>query len=215
MRKTKVVGFSIPPELHKKFEAIIKKGYKTKSEFFREVLDVYFRTLNSAIPLGSRVKLEEPDLAKALKIYWDLRSLGNVETIIIGLGLVVRNGKILIGRRIEKDKWVENLTWVFPGGRMDSLNFEKEIKKEVKRKTGLEVKVNSLVAARVHPDAGFKTAQVVALYFQCTPLSDNKVKPGEKMSELKWVKPTDVFKHFTTSTCDEVTKFLIVLEKGS
>ncbi|MDD5710737.1 MAG: NUDIX domain-containing protein [Candidatus Colwellbacteria bacterium] len=215
MRKTKIVGFSIPPALHREFEALIKKGHKTKSEFFREVLAVYLKTLESVVPGRENINVSEPDLAKALKIYWNLRSLGDTETIIVGLGLIVKDGKILIGHRTEKDKWVENLTWVFPGGRMNSLNFGEEIKKEIRKKTGLKVKVNSLVAARVHPDAGFKTAQVVALYFHCTPLSDKEAKPGEKMSELKWVKPTDVFKHFTTSTCDEVTEFLTTLEKAS
>src|SRR3989344_5203929 len=108
MRKTKVVGFSIPPELHKEFEALIKKGHKTKSEFFREIFAVYLKTLESAISGRERMSFEEPDLAKALKTYWDLRSLGETETIIVGLGLVVKNGKVLIGRRVEKDKWVEN-----------------------------------------------------------------------------------------------------------
>lgn len=213
MRSTKIVGFSIPPELHKKFNAAIKKGHKTKSEFFREVLDVYFKTKNSTAP-SKEVGLRELDLARALRSYWTLRASSDTKTIIIGLGIITENGKVLIGGRKEKDKWVENLTWVFPGGKMDSLNFEKEIGDELKEETGLEVKVDNLIAARVHPGSGFKTVQIVALYFSCSPTSKQKAKPGGDLSELKWVKPTEVFKHFTTSTCDEVTKFLVTLERS-
>ncbi len=213
MRKTKVVGFSIPPKLYKKFNAIVKKGHKTKSEFFREVLDVYFKSLDFTTS-SKEVGFKESDLAKALKSYWTLRASSDTKTIIIGLGIVTKNSKVLIGGRKEKDKWVENLTWVFPGGKMDSLDFEKEIKDEVKEETGLKVKVDNLITARIHPDSGFKAVQIVALYFSCSPISEQKVKPGGDLSELKWVKPTEVFKHFTTSTCDEVTKFLITLEKS-
>lgn len=210
-----MVGFSVPPELHKRFEDLVEKGYKTKSEFFRELLNTHLRTLDYAATQEGKVNLEEPDLAKALKAYWDLRALGETETIIVGLGIVVKDGKVLICRRSKKDKWVENLTWVFPGGRMESLNFEDEVKREVKNKTGLDVSINNLVAARVHPDAGFKKVQVIALYFQCSLVSGAEVKAGEKISAVKWVKPTGVFKHFTTSTCDEVTKFLTTFEKAA
>jgi len=214
MRKTKVVGFSVPPELYKKFNATIKKKHKTKSEFFREVLDVYFKTLDSVVP-KEKVDFEEKDLAKVLKAYWGLRASSDTKTIIIGLGIVVKDGKILIGGRKEKDKWVENLSWVFPGGKMSSLNFEEEIINEVKEETSLDVKVDNLVAARIHPDSGFKLVQIVALYFSCSPVSEQqKAKPKGDLSELKWVKPTEVFKHFTTSTCDEVTRFLVTLEKA-
>ena len=210
-----MIGFSIPPELNKKFESVTKRKHKTKSEFFREVLDAYFKTVDSAVFRKGKFNPKEADLAKILKSYWSLRSSGGLKTIVIGLGVVVKNGRVLIGGRKEKDEWVENLTWVFPGGKMDSLDFEESIQSEVKKETGLKVKVENLVAARIHPDSGFKSVQIVALYFHCSPISDRKEKPGGDLSQLKWVRPTDVFKYFTTSTCDEVTKFLVTLEKSS
>jgi hypothetical protein len=39
-------------------------------------------------------------------------------------------------------------------------------------------------------------------------------KPGGDLKELKWVKPLDVFIYFTTSTSDDVTKFLCMLDKS-
>jgi ADP-ribose pyrophosphatase YjhB (NUDIX family)/predicted DNA-binding protein len=217
-RKTRVVGFSIPPEIDNKLERFIKSKHKTRSEFIREMIDVYFNSINtkSEAPSEPKMELTEGDLAKVLKSYWLLRSQAPLKVITIGLAIIVnKDNNVLIGARKAKDKWVDNLTWVFPGGNLDSLDFSKDVQSEVKQETGLEVKVNSLVASRIHPDSGFKSLQINALYFYCSPISDKKLRPGGDLKSLKWVEPTDVFKYFTTSTCDEVTKFLTTLEKAS
>lgn len=96
---------------------------------------------------------------------------------------------------------------------MDTLKFDDELKKIIKEETGIEVEVKSLVASRIHPDSGFKDVQIIALYFYCQPISKEKEKAGGILERLKWVKPSDVFKFFTTSVADEVTKFLIMIEK--
>jgi len=178
------------------------------------MMDSYFKTI-------CNTKTYQPDnsevnLAKILRTFWNIRSLSKLQTIVIGLGLIVYNNQVLIGARKNKDKWVENLSWVFPGGKMYSLDFEEELVKAIYKETKIKVKVNSLVTARVHPDSGFKKIQIVALYFYCSPLrKTNLSKPGGDLAELKWIRPTDVFKYFTTSTCDEVTRFLMTIEKSS
>lgn len=218
-RKTRVVGFSLPPEIDDKLERFIRTKHKTRSEFIREMIDVYFASLGGvrdAPVAASDVDLSEKDLAKVLRSYWDLRSQLHLKVLTIGLAIIVNeDGKVLIGVRKTKDKLVENLTWVFPGGNLETLDFGKGIAKEVKEETGLSVKVNSLVASRVHPDSGFKTFQINALYFYCTPVSEKRLKAGGDLRQLKWVFPEDVFKYFTTSTCDEVTKFLATIQRSS
>jgi 8-oxo-dGTP pyrophosphatase MutT (NUDIX family)/predicted DNA-binding protein len=217
-RKTRVVGFSIPPEIDNKLEKFIKSKHKTRSEFIREMIDVYFNSVSSKVSarLEPSLELTENDLAKVLKSYWLLRSQAPLKVITIGLAIIVnKEGKVLIGARKAKDKWVDNLTWVFPGGNLDSLDFSRAVEREVKEETGLSVKVNSLVASRIHPDSGFKSLQINALYFYCSPVDEKKIRPGGDLKSLKWVEPTDVFKYFTTSTCDEVTKFLTTLQKAS
>jgi|GEM_PF-1497869 len=217
-RTTKVVGFSLPPETYKKVEKLIKSESKTRSEFFRGLISSYVdskeKTNNGIVAPDS--SSTESDLATILKSYWNLRSQTELRVIPIGLAIIVNEkGEVLIGARKSKDKWVENLTWVFPGGAMKSLDFEKTLKEQVKKEAGLDVKVNTLVTARVHPDSGFKQAQIVALYFYCQVNSKKKVNPGGDLIKLKWVKPTHVFKYFTTSTSDEVTRFLTSIEKGN
>jgi ADP-ribose pyrophosphatase YjhB (NUDIX family) len=209
MRKTSLLGFSVPPELKNKFESISSKEHKTKSEMFRHLLETYSHS-NTQF----QTEPTEQNLADILKSYWDTKSLNKVKTIVIGLAIIVNDKKVLIGARKEKDEWVENLTWVFPGGQFETLDFENNIVHTVKQKIGLNVQVQSLISARIHPDSGFKPIQIVALYFYCTPIKNTKVRPGEELKELQWVKPLDVFKYFTTSTNDEVTKFLAMIEKS-
>jgi ADP-ribose pyrophosphatase YjhB (NUDIX family) len=206
MRKTKVIGFSIPPEIYAQFESVLKDRHRTKSEFFREILDTYFKNA------GMR-HAEEKDIAHMLRKYWEFRNGSAASVIVVGLGIVAKNGQVLIGRRKTKDHWVDNLVWAFPGGQMHTLHFNEELKKNIKKETGLDVDVKSLVASRIHPDSGFKKVQIVALYFYCEPASEKKEKPGNNLGKLKWVKPSDVFKFFTTSVADEVTKFLLMIEK--
>jgi len=214
-RKTKIVGFSLPTELYFQLEHLLTEKRKTRSGFLRELIDFYLATGNT-LPFKSG-ELAEIDLAKALRGYWNLKSRQDLKVLVIGLAIICdKQGKVLIGSRKEKDQWVENLSWVFPGGKMGFLDFEKSLKQDVKKETGLNIKVNDLIAARIHPDSGLKPVQIVALYFHCQPLKEKPIaKPGGDLSKLQWVKPTDVFKHFTTSVCDEVTRFLTILEKSS
>jgi 8-oxo-dGTP pyrophosphatase MutT (NUDIX family) len=213
-RNTKLVGLSIPQRTYNKVEKLIKDKDKTRSEFYREMIDVYLDSLNEK-PVPTNLSVQEADLAKLLKSYWYLKSKSSLTTIVIGLGVIVNNkGKVLIGARKEKDKWVENLSWVFPGGKMDSLDFSEELKKEIKQETNIDIDVKSIITSRIHPDSGHKSVEIVALYFHCIPKGKNNLKPGGELKELKWINPTDVFKYFTTSTCDDVTKFLTMLEKS-
>jgi len=206
-RKTKIVGFSLPPQINNEVEEYLKKTHKTRSEFFREMIYSFFSG-NTNIPT-------EKDLAMILKSYWDLKSSTKLEIVPIILAIITDpDGNIVIGGRKEKDKWVENLSWVFPGGRLNSLEMEDEVRRIAKEETGLDVDVKQLVSSRIHPDCGFKDIQIVALYFHCTVKNIKNTKPGGSLDCLEWIKPLSVFKYFTTSTCDEVTKFLTMIQKS-
>ena len=207
-RKTKVIGISLPPEINKEVEDYISKTHKTKSEFFRETIASFLKQDEN------NQDTTEQDLASILKGYWDVKASIGLDVIpIVLLVLTNEKGKILIGCRNEKDKWVDNLNWVFPGGRLKTLDIEDEVKRLGKKETGLEVTVNQLISARIHPDSGYKKVQIVALYFHCSTTDGKEVKPGGSLNKLKWIKPLEVFKYFTTSTCDDVTKFLTMIEK--
>lgn len=217
-RKTRVVGFSLPPEIDNKLLKIMKNKHKTRSEFMREMIDLYFSSVRSDVRknMDEKIDLDKTSLAKILMSYWLLRSQTSVKVITIGLAIIVnKEGEVLIGARKMKDQWVENLTWVFPGGEVESLDFSDDLKKRVKEETGLNIEIDSLIASRVHPDSGNRNIQINALYYYCSLTEKTKLKPGGSLKSLKWVKPVDVFKYFTTSTCDEVSKFLFTLQESS
>ncbi|MBW3538243.1 hypothetical protein KY386_01990 [Candidatus Parcubacteria bacterium] len=216
-RTTKVVGFSLPPEIHAKIESFIKSKHKTRSEFFRELIDLYFTTaqqMTNQEPSGE-LDLRQPDLAKILRSYWLAKSQSNLKIIITGLAIIGNSqNQVLIASRKHPDEIIENLTWSFPGGRLTTLEFATELKQRVKEATNLDVSVNNLIAARVFPDSTLHDVQVITLYFDCRAQSGYRLRQARDYDDLKWVKPLDVFRYFTSSTSDEVARFLAMLQQA-
>lgn len=128
------------------------------------------------------------------------------------LAVVHKNGKILIGR-IEKDPYIPELTWCFPGGRpFYQHSLTNSLRMQVKLKTNLDINVLDVIFARNFPEK----PEFLNIYYFCEVVEDSEEeKPGEKFKELKWVKPTEIQKYFTTSIDPVIMNFLEVLEKGA
>jgi ADP-ribose pyrophosphatase YjhB (NUDIX family) len=125
------------------------------------------------------------------------------------LAIIVKDGKILIGRRVP-DKYIKELTWSFPGGRPSYYKpLESSLKAEVYKKTGLRIKVKKLIFARNYPEM----PEFLSLYYLAEPVGGQE-RPGEKFMEIKWIKPTEVKDFFTTSIDPHILKFLKMLERG-
>jgi len=136
-----------------------------------------------------------------------------MKNILIGLAIIHKDGKVLIGARKEKDEFVEHLSWVFPGGKIASLDLENEIRKIVKEETGLDVSVNGIASARKIPEAKI---DIVAIYFDCAAQGkeQEEEKAGGDLKELKWVPATSVTEYFTTSVSNEVMGHLKRIEEN-
>jgi len=208
-RKTKIMGFSLPPEIYQEIENLLKTSHKTKSEFMRQVIESYLSVAQKTLVQSPKNKLDidQSDANKILKLYYQLIGNHQKDTIVVGLGIIIKEGKVLIGQRKEKDPYVKELTWVFPGGKFDSLNFEEELTAKINEETWLSVYVNQLIHARLIPDSPEKKVKIIAIYYHCTPVS-GKENAGGDLKKLSWVEPTKVFHYFTTSTADEVVSFL-------
>jgi ADP-ribose pyrophosphatase YjhB (NUDIX family) len=123
--------------------------------------------------------------------------------------------KILIGRRVN-DPYMEKLTWSFPGGRAGyDRDLEESLKEQIRKKTGINVVVKDVVFAKTYPE----DRKILSIYYLCEPveaastvLNDSKTKAGEGFAELKWVKPTEVTKYFTTSLHRRLFDYLKSLE---
>lgn len=111
--------------------------------------------------------------------------------------------QILIGRR-QDDPFIKKLTWCFPGGRPKySEEMSDALKRDVKAKTGYDIKVNKPIFAREHPEH----KEFLSLYYACDVVGGAE-KPGELFVELKWVNPKEVQKYFTTSVHPNILEYL-------
>ena len=139
---------------------------------------------------------------------WKQSNRGVFLVNVLGIVYNPKTKKILIGKR-EKDPHIEQLSWVFPGGRPAyEHDLEHYLKHEIKKKTGLDVKDEKLIFAKTYPEK----REFLSIYYSCVVDTDKEPVPGDKLTELKWVKPTEVTKYFTTSLHDKVYKFLEELE---
>ena len=103
-------------------------------------------------------------------------------------------GKVLIGKR-ENDQYIKELSWCFPGGRPDyDDDLEKYLALEVKKKTGLDIDIKKVLFAKTYPEK----RQFLAIYYLAEKTGGTEM-PGEKFTELKWVKPEELKTYFTTS----------------
>ena len=180
-RKTKIMGFSLPPEIYQEIENLLKTSHKTKSEFMRQVIESYLSVAQKTLVQSPKNKLDidQSDANKILKLYYQLIGNHQKDTIVVGLGIIIKEGKVLIGQRKEKDPYVKELTWVFPGGKFDSLNFEEELTAKIKEETWLSVYVNQLIHARLIPDSPEKKVKIIAIYYHCTPVSGKENAGGD------------------------------------
>lgn len=125
------------------------------------------------------------------------------------LGIVYDPEKklILIGKR-ENDSYIKELSWVFPGGRANSDgDLEDSIKNSVREKTGLGIEAKNVIFAKTYPEK----REFLSIYYLCEKV-DGTEKAGGSFSEIKWVKPTEVTNHFTTSLHPQLLEYLKTLE---
>jgi ADP-ribose pyrophosphatase YjhB (NUDIX family) len=119
------------------------------------------------------------------------------------------SGTIIIGRR-EKDPYIEELSWCFPGGRPAyEEELEEYLKSEVKKKTNLDIDIEKVLFAKTYPE----NRKFLSIYYLARAKNVGEEKAGEKFVEIKWVKPTDVVNYFTTSIHPQILKLLEELER--
>jgi ADP-ribose pyrophosphatase YjhB (NUDIX family) len=141
------------------------------------------------------------------KIVWDYFDNGIFLVNTLGIIFDTKTRKILIGKR-EKDPFIKNLGWCFPGGTPDyGKDLEEAFEMVVKKKTGLKVKNLGSIFSRI-PNENEK---FLLIYYLCEVVG-GKEKPGEGFKKLKWVKPTELQKYFTTSFDKRLKEYILGLK---
>jgi ADP-ribose pyrophosphatase YjhB (NUDIX family) len=125
---------------------------------------------------------------------------------VLGIIYNSQTKQILIGKR-ESDPFIKELSWCFPGGRPAYENdLEFYLKNEIKIKTNLDINVKKVIFAKTYPEK----REFLSIYFYCEAINGEE-KAGEKFVELKWIKPDEVQKYFTTSLHQELLDYLKTL----
>lgn len=114
--------------------------------------------------------------------------------VLLGIIFDPEKRQILIMRR-EDDEYIKKLKWAFPGGRADSEDkLEDTLTRKVKEETGYNVEILGSVFARIPPEK----KDLVLVYYLCEVIGGEE-RAGHGAEELKWVKPEELRKYFTTS----------------
>ena len=138
---------------------------------------------------------------------WEQFNKGVFLVNVLGIVYNSQTKMILIGRR-ENDPYFKELSWVFPGGRPDyGSELEDSLKSIIKEQTGLEVKVEKIVFAKIYPEK----REFLSVYYLSGPIGGVE-QAGGGLVELKWVKPTEVKNYFTTSLHPKLLEYLGTLE---
>ncbi len=136
-----------------------------------------------------------------------MKEMNDFKVIVLGIIYDPKRKKILLGRR-ENDPYISKLSWVFPGGRLNyKEDIEAALKTRIKEKTGLKVESLGSIFSKSYPEK----KDFISIYFLCEVLK-GKEKPLGGFSELKWVSPEHVQKHFTTSFHPHLKEYILNLK---
>lgn len=127
--------------------------------------------------------------------------------VLLGIIFDPKERKILIVKR-KPDKYIKELTWNFPGGKVNpDKKLEDSLKKEIKEKTGYNIEILGSIFSRIFPEK----KDLILLYYLCEA-TGGKEKIGGSSEELKWVKPKELRKYFTTSFDQVLEEYINNLE---
>jgi 8-oxo-dGTP diphosphatase len=128
----------------------------------------------------------------------------------IALGVVKKDDEVLVIRRREIEQGLNNetLTWVFPGGKVESNEtVEESVIREVLEESGYSVEIISAIDERQHP-----TFPAYMSYLACKLVSDEISETKDQgIAEVKWV-PVAEFQNIITSSLNNKVKSYLGLQ---
>lgn len=136
-----------------------------------------------------------------------MEDMHDFKVVLLGVIFDPKTKRILIGKR-KKDPYIKELTWVFPGGRLNhNEDVEQALKKRINEKTGLKVENLGSIFSKIYPER----KNFISVYFLCEVVGGRE-KAGGVFTELKWVKPEELEDHFTTSFHPHLKEYILNLK---
>lgn len=115
---------------------------------------------------------------------------GKNKQISVFVGLVVRDGKILLVRRNEPEVEKAHLKWEFPGGKADFGETPQEaVIREIKEETGVVAKIKRLlpIVHTVNWEYAWGVQHTLLFGFECEYERQEKRTKDHHVEEVKWV----------------------------
>lgn len=111
---------------------------------------------------------------------------------VVVKGLIVRDRKLLIGKKKEQDGHPISGQWHLLGGHVEhGESLDGAIRREVKEETGLTVEVAGLVEASTFAWEKDDECNAVQFVFHCEAGS-GEASAGEDLVAVKWVQPENL-----------------------
>ncbi|MFB6099975.1 MAG: NUDIX hydrolase [Candidatus Nanohalobium sp.] len=128
-------------------------------------------------------------------------------------------GKILLGKKEEKEGHPISGEWHFPGGHIDKGEEPEEaVKREIKEETGLDVEIHQIVDATTNTWRSSDAAPVQILYHCEANTKD--AEAGDDLVEIDWIEPSKVEERLGEESSkkvenrEEVRKLIERIEKA-
>lgn len=141
------------------------------------------------------------------EIDWEKLDDGMFVVRLLPVIFNTKTKKVLICRK-ENFPYYEGLTWSFPGVlALPKDELEDVLKEGVLEQTNCKVESLGTIFAKTYPE----NRKVISIYYLCE-IIEGEEKAGGEAKELKWVKPEDIEKHFTTSFHPKLREYIMNLK---
>lgn len=124
------------------------------------------------------------------------------------MGLIVRDGRILLAKLKHKNDLIVRLQWTFP---FTKINDEESPRIAIQRLFS-SMKMNVKTGKFLIKYIPSENPKIEEYFYTVKHIKGNPVQSDE-YSEFVWIKPTQVLKYLTTSVSKDVMDYLRVLEK--
>lgn len=135
-------------------------------------------------------ELSSPSTSKKLSV-----SRNKDKQITVVVGVVQKDGKILMVKRNEPEQIDVHQKWEIPGGKIDfGENIEEALEREIKEESGVNAKVVKLLPMPYvqYWNYSWGRQQTLLFGFECRFISEGRVHPDHHVSDIMWVKIDEV-----------------------
>lgn len=125
------------------------------------------------------------------------------------VGILNKDGKVLIAKLRNKEPLIPRMSWTFP---FVQLKEEESPRIAIKRFFENELKIAIEVGKFLFKENPSENPKIEMYFYELKHKSGNVIN-SKNFSEFSWILPTQVIKYFTTSVSRELLDYLTFLEK--